>query len=290
MSSVTAETIELYQQLIPSISCGIAVAALLLYDALLCIDREWRLIWRKPRSVASALYFVNRYLPIVWNVLPLFTIYVVSDKVCPALIWSEIVVSCVSLLGPAVFAFLRMYALSGKSKVLSGVTLVLSLAPFLVTISVVYRESITEALVSLTLASRTSLVLANLLVVAVTWRTTLRSVQMLRDALQQPSLHQVLLQSGSIYFCTLTALYTLDVALEARQISSAGSGGSYVTVFLDPLASILNSRFLLDLRETDERLVAGGSSVSQGTVEFAGVDVLSGQLPSFLEPADDPPE
>ncbi|KAI0351085.1 hypothetical protein OH77DRAFT_1430099 [Trametes cingulata] len=304
-ASLDAQIVQLYQQLIPNISCGIAVSVLLIYDTILCSDRECRLIWRKPKSIASSLYFVNRYLPIVWNVLPLFTIHPVSDKVCLALIWSQIIISCLSLLGPAAFASLRVYALTEKSKVLSGATLVLSLAPFLITISVLYRYRIvnyappinctsvnTESAslrLSVTLASRAAQILADLIVIAVTWRTTLKSVKMLTVTLRRPSLHQVLLQNGSVYFCTLASLYVLDVALEVHQISSVGQSGSYVTAFLDPLASILSSRFLLDLREIDEKLVVGGSSLSQGSLHFAGADVLSGQLPPFLGPADDLP-
>ncbi|KAI0365857.1 hypothetical protein BV20DRAFT_1056130 [Pilatotrama ljubarskyi] len=303
--SSAAETIELYQQLIPNISCGIAVSVLLLYDTLLCADRESRLIWQRSKSVASALYFVNRYLPIVWNVLPLFTIYPVSDErylSSPRLL-PHIIISCLSLLGPAVFASLRVYALSEKSKALSAVTLVLSLAPFLITTTLLYRYRIVNYPAPInctsintetpttklayyvhpaTLASRACQILADLLVIGVTWRTTFQSVQMLQDTLRRPSLHQVLLQNGSIYFCTLASLYILDVALEVHQISSIGQGGSYVTAFLDPLSSILNSRFLLDLREIDEKLVAGGSSVSQGSLHFAGADLQpSVQLPSF---------
>ncbi|KAI0669085.1 hypothetical protein C8Q78DRAFT_229599 [Trametes maxima] len=58
---------------------GCAVSALLVYDWLLTFDREVRLIWRRPRTGASVLYFFTRYIIIVENMVDNITIYPVSD-------------------------------------------------------------------------------------------------------------------------------------------------------------------------------------------------------------------
>ncbi|EIW56801.1 uncharacterized protein TRAVEDRAFT_49623 [Trametes versicolor FP-101664 SS1] len=45
-----------------------------------------------------------------------------------------------NLIGPAVFTTLRIYVLSGKNRILGGVALVLSMAPFLINASTAYQQ------------------------------------------------------------------------------------------------------------------------------------------------------
>ncbi|KAI0351222.1 hypothetical protein OH77DRAFT_1430026 [Trametes cingulata] len=58
-----------------------------------------------------------------------------------------------------------------------------------------------------------------------TWRVTYQSVRLMRDTGLdgRPSLHQTLLQSGSIYFCVLAALNTTQIILTGLQVCAEWS-------------------------------------------------------------------
>lgn len=56
--------------------------ALLLYDVVLTLGREYQYIWRSPKSwVSRALYVLNRYTVLLYNILNLGTIPPMSDTV-----------------------------------------------------------------------------------------------------------------------------------------------------------------------------------------------------------------
>ncbi|OJT06148.1 hypothetical protein TRAPUB_3083 [Trametes pubescens] len=60
---------------------------------------------------------------------------------------------------------------------------------------------------------------------------------------------------------------------------------SYAAGFIDPISSILNSRFLLALRETNARLEGADASISALSLNTGSTDVLragSPELPPFL--------
>ncbi|KAI0780910.1 hypothetical protein BD413DRAFT_500989, partial [Trametes elegans] len=59
---------------------------------------------------------------------------------CLAVGWLGTVIERLVLLGPAAFTTLRVWALSGKKKPITGAVLVLSLGPFVVNTSTLYQE------------------------------------------------------------------------------------------------------------------------------------------------------
>ncbi|KAI0364041.1 hypothetical protein BV20DRAFT_974917 [Pilatotrama ljubarskyi] len=290
-----------YRGVWPLNTCAVAVATLVCFDTLLCLDQEVQLIWSNATSFASLVYMANRYMSVIATILAVTSIDPLSDKACVVSSWVATVFAGLSEIGPAVLASMRLYALSGRKKVLCGVTLVLSLMPFIINACTVYQarfvndpppeDCIREEggdpalVVTLTCVARVSLIIADVLVAVMTWRVTYQSIRLMRDTGLggRPSLHQTLLQSGArIAQLVLAALNTTQIILTGLQIVNPAGHGGYVTFFIDPLSSILNSRFVLNLRETNEKLSAGGSSVSQGTLHFADRPD-STQRPSFVD-------
>ncbi|KAI0351129.1 hypothetical protein OH77DRAFT_1430149 [Trametes cingulata] len=130
-SGEAAAIVELYEAQFTIQYIVIAITALLWQDVLLCLGAEIRFIWLgRPTSLASVLYFFNRYILPLSYVLSLATISPVSSNSCTSLYWSEEALELLARLGPAVFTALRAFALSG-SKLLCGIALILGLAPFL---------------------------------------------------------------------------------------------------------------------------------------------------------------
>ncbi|KAI0351130.1 hypothetical protein OH77DRAFT_972222 [Trametes cingulata] len=121
------------------------------------------------------------------------------------------------------------------------------------------------------------------------------------------------MDAGSVYFCALLSLGIVEIALQLLQVwernairrfvyqssvtfnkhqitfpESLQADVGYASLFIDPLSNILTSRFLLDLRAANDKLTAGGASVSAGSLQFAGADILSGQLQPFVSFTEDP--
>ncbi|KAI0640958.1 hypothetical protein C8Q79DRAFT_425241 [Trametes meyenii] len=135
---------------------------------------------------------------------------------------------------------------------------------------------LTLRLYLVTLLSRASLIVSDLVVIAVTWATMYRSSRLVRGVVRGPTFHQVMLQNGSIYFVVLVSLNALHITLTALSIKLPLASESYVTTFIDPVTSILISRFLLNLRETSEQPEVQGAS------SFNADGGYSPELPSFL--------
>ncbi|KAI0365860.1 hypothetical protein BV20DRAFT_1098346 [Pilatotrama ljubarskyi] len=186
-----------------------AFPVLLLWDIVLCLDMEIQLVWQNPKSIASLLYILNRYFPLIDGFLTIATFPSMSDEVplirdirsCLALGWSIVVIGVFISRQRQVFAVLRIYALSGRNKSLSGITLLLSLAPFLINLQLQCSfhcgTPLREHLV--TLLWRISAILADLMVIAATWRASYRNLRVLQEISGRPSLHQVLLQNGKLF-------------------------------------------------------------------------------------------
>ncbi|KAI0780909.1 hypothetical protein BD413DRAFT_500979 [Trametes elegans] len=75
MASSSAAVVQLYQEIF-------AAASMFLYDTLLNLDREIRLVWRSPGNAAALLYLFNRYLTVVQLYLGLRGIAPMSDNRC----------------------------------------------------------------------------------------------------------------------------------------------------------------------------------------------------------------
>ncbi|KAL1937376.1 hypothetical protein VTO73DRAFT_13782 [Trametes versicolor] len=126
-STVIAETIYAYQETRKENTINVVAATLLAYDALLCIGKELRYVWQSPNTpptFSQILYLSNRYIPILWNVLYLGAIGKLSDTQRSALVLAS-VVGVLAALGPASFVTLRVYALSERNKISTGVVLLL---------------------------------------------------------------------------------------------------------------------------------------------------------------------
>ncbi|KAH9852819.1 hypothetical protein C2E23DRAFT_134565 [Lenzites betulinus] len=70
----------LYQFMRTANTCGIAATVMLVYDYVLCLDREYQYVWRSRKSKASRLvYLYIRYISLLEYVTGLVTIPPVSD-------------------------------------------------------------------------------------------------------------------------------------------------------------------------------------------------------------------
>ncbi|KAI0657901.1 hypothetical protein C8Q70DRAFT_1055281 [Cubamyces menziesii] len=222
----------------------------------------------------------------------------------------------------AAFSTLRTFALSRGNWVLAMLVLLLSAVPLGVNFSqyhwlVVYNDpmlgcgkSSTVTLETaknspvdksqqeflflirpriVTIASRTCLMVADIIVLVVTWMSTLATLRLTDMALKgKPTFARMLLRDGTIYFSILLVLNTLHLTFTMLSITSdALSPVSYFTTFTEPITAVLVSRFLLNLQEVNQynHRSAPASLTQSITLDFASRVV--GSLGSSLESSDD---
>ncbi|EIW57029.1 uncharacterized protein TRAVEDRAFT_49841 [Trametes versicolor FP-101664 SS1] len=210
MSSVSASDaglISFYQDTRTINNVDVAIAMFLAYDALLCIDKEIQYVWRSPktsRKLSPIIYMYNRYMALLRILVVLSLVSPVSDA-------PQIFALIIPITLPALTT-LRVYALSGKNKTVTGVVLLLR----------------------------------------------------------------------NVYFCTLVSLNIVEMTMAILTVLARPYEIENVFLpLIDPISSILNSRFLLELYETTAHRERGGPSLSSFSLDF-GQAFPSGGAPSDL--------
>ncbi|TBU57452.1 hypothetical protein BD310DRAFT_821614, partial [Dichomitus squalens] len=137
-----------------------------------------------------------------------------------------------------------------------------------------------------TLASRFSLILADLVGLYITWYRTHETIRIahrnrMSGGHNKPTFSFTLLRDGTIYFSTLLILNGLNVAFTMSSVSTpsqyhrtclkssqvAGNDAlepsNLISVFEEPLTAILTSRFLINLQKVKRRLEDSSRSLSK---------------------------
>ncbi|KAI0640699.1 hypothetical protein C8Q79DRAFT_921141, partial [Trametes meyenii] len=228
---------------------------LLAYEFLITFGREVELFWKRGVTGASMLFFVNRYLPLVFHIYQMTTSRTMSDK--------------------AIFSGLRAFALSGRDWPLALLAFLLSLVPVGLNLSQYHWLAAVNDESGFTISSRVSLIIADALVIGITWYSTYRTNCLFVARGNPTSFAQILQRHGKI----LLVLNSLHLAFALREFATDGiEPASYVTLFTEPITAILISRFLLDLQGVNHSAVAmvdssapGTSTDQRGTIIFARV-------------------
>ncbi|KAI0653703.1 hypothetical protein C8Q70DRAFT_1059115 [Cubamyces menziesii] len=282
-SADVAELIEEYQGMFDYNAIGYACLALLVYDWLTSLGQESVVIWSKPKTAASALYIFSRYTVLLSNVIALLAGFpgILITEVCHDY-YSITCGAQLFLSSHRVFSALRVYALTQKNKPLSAVVLVLGLGPFVVNMAAIYQinfyfddagcqaffvstytinimqpgYTLRRRLLTLSalvvVFARAPLILSDLIVVIVTWFVSYKVVRLAKNTIKGPTLHQVMLGNGTLYFLCLMVLNILQIMFYVLSIF-AFLTESYISEALDPLSSILICHFILNLRQVDNQ-------------------------------------
>ncbi|KAL7280949.1 hypothetical protein ACG7TL_005898 [Trametes sanguinea] len=297
-----AEIIAFYESVFVNTCCPIAVLAFLTYEYLITFDSEVGLFWRSKFTGASALFLINRYWPLLVNILNITSSARMSDQSCDSYVKALQTIELLQYFPWAAFSALRTYALSRGNRALSILVFFLSIVPMGVNFSqyhwlvVINDPTIgcsksstisAEMAKRLTIASRTCLIAADVIVLLVTWTSTFGTIRIADAALKgRPSFVRLLVRDGTIYFIILLILNTLHLTFTMLSITNdALSPVSYFTTFTEPITAVLVSRFLLNLQEVNQynqRSSLSTVSLTQSvTLDFASRIV--GSLGSSLE-------
>ncbi|TFK79019.1 hypothetical protein K466DRAFT_506330, partial [Polyporus arcularius HHB13444] len=277
--------------------------ALLVFEWAITFGREVDLYWRDKFSVATILFLLNRYMPIVYIASSFAGGLVTSDAVSDASrIVSSIALDLLQYVPWTLFSTLRVYAICGRRWYLAAPILLFSGFPIILNLLHYHWEhgeiipvlgcvglstlppELSIMYVLITIVSRSSLIMADALVVLFTWLATYNSVRIDELRMNLPTFSKLLLVDGTFYFVILTVLHAMHLVLTILSIAVADSQTSYIIAFTEPITAIFVSRFLMNLQAVKRRNQHQQSLDSfQPSVEFSRV---LGAIESTLRPDD----
>ncbi|KAM5541377.1 hypothetical protein V8D89_004931 [Ganoderma adspersum] len=286
-------------------SLNFAAIALVFYEYIITLQDEVAYFWGRRFTCSSFLFYSNRYLVLAYSVALLGGTgsFTKDAKVVPPsnLVWKSHLLgypsSCsqwsngvrameiLSYVPWAALSSLRVYALSRRALSLAVPVFILSIVPVCINFadfrwtrfvsdtlwgcSQAVLESSRLSIMSLlpcptiispmhrtvTIVSRISLIVADLVVIVTTWTCT-------------------------FCFVTLLLLNVLHLAFCASSVvpSSPGSHISDVVVFIEPITSILMSRFMLGLQAAIGRTSAYSESDAPANATSLTFEKVVGSL------------
>ncbi|RPD73018.1 hypothetical protein L226DRAFT_536849 [Lentinus tigrinus ALCF2SS1-7] len=296
-----------FQSVITGNYCTFAASTLMCLEYFTHLPKEIDLFWKGRLTGASVLFLTNRYLSLLSQILAHQN--PTSDKSCAITVKAYWAINLLPFFCWAVFSASRTYVLAPPRLRwwLGMLVLFLSSVPIGInftsyhwlssTVTMLPRPQCIDEVIQplqldrdLTIISRTSFIVADLVVLGVTWHGTYRTVQLgneLKHTYSGTLLRDGM--SGTTYFLALTVLNVLHLLLSMLSIDVLDlSSLSMVTIFTEPIASILVSRFLLDLQEVHQYRVdpqLSSMSVGQGSLRFA--TRVIGSLGESLPPPGD---
>ncbi|KAH9927908.1 uncharacterized protein BXZ73DRAFT_48710 [Epithele typhae] len=295
-----------------------SATVILIYEYVITFDREVLLFWSRRLSPASMLFFVNRYLPLIGNLMSIFSNIQMSDEVnvcrlgsnhghdcnltpafsCTRYMQVASAFDILNLVPSAIFSCLRTFALT-RSKPLAGLVLALSIVPFGLNMSQYgfNIRGLDDSLIGCTniltrvahvfstvvIISRSCTIISDAILIWVTWKTLPRQGLAFATHIKGsvPSFSSILMINGTIYFAVLLILNVLHLAFTLSSVfNNPGALTSNLSQFTLPLTAVLISRFLMGLQEANRATVRVGA--------VSGDDALAMSMTSAVVWAGDP--
>lgn len=265
-----------------------------IHEFIITLDQEVTVVWMRDNklSLGSILLVSTRWCVVLTAIMvPFPTSTMTSCKI--QLIASRFFL-CAGFAQVAVFSALRVSAIWGRNWLLFLVVSVLGLVPVVPNAYVVATWTYSfdtgsciattrlslRTIVILGLITRVSVIIADVLVLVLTWVKTYEQVVSARRLGQTMSVSICLLRDGTIYFVILLAL-NLFALLTVTTLTSK-------SVFDTPVVTIppiLVSRFILNLRQVDGN---GGTRTDGRLPDFSApqFEVADSVFGNFGEPLE----
>ncbi|KAI0737630.1 hypothetical protein C8Q80DRAFT_1212300 [Daedaleopsis nitida] len=300
----------------PTVNVTWQVHTLLVYEWSITVGEEIELFWNAPLTGATVLFLINRYCPILnWILswLPVLNTEL-SCRIVASLGYGLAILQYAPWAGEsaeiepkiappfsiAAFAAIRAYAISDRRWSLAALVWLFSCMPIVVNLvqtrwlSVDLKAilpppfeilcAVGEKDMPILVKTMSSLIISDGIVIAVTWLTMRRTIQLSEIRVNEPSFSRVFLVNGKRHRAVLLCLNVLDFILAILQITEqvVQGGGSYVILFVEPMTTILISRFLLELqavrRRTQHQSSLGSNSEASIIVQRA-IGCMDCELP-----------
>ncbi|KAI0338174.1 hypothetical protein BDW22DRAFT_1363306 [Trametopsis cervina] len=257
----------------------VACFALFLFDVFITLSQEVEVIWSRKLTPTSWLYACARYGGVAWSILSLIS--PTNRQSCFAVTVISDILEAFQFLTLAWFSALRVYALSEHRLWFSGLVFILSIVPFCIEIYGTTTQNIQFNTATLrctaaemassavafrfSLSARLLMILADIIVLLLTWYRTYGTYQIVKEARFKTSFALLLLRDGTGYFIIILLLNILPLLAQAGKLGLALS--VLVTLF-QQATSMLIYRFLHNLRLAD-------TVQHPGTLDFPSIPLFA---------------
>ncbi|TBU43827.1 hypothetical protein BD309DRAFT_959745 [Dichomitus squalens] len=294
-SQIIADTISNY--------CVYSTIALFLYDSVITTANEVHCFWGRKLTGAAVLFWLNKYIAMLYFVWGLTTSFNSPLKV-PAGDYSYLIAEQASLaiaqllfLVWAALAGIRVYGLR-KNWIISAAVFLLSAAPAGVNFSAYLYGFVAQdvpllgGVVSdsspLTIVKLSCLIASDCLVISATWFALSRRYNTRDIGERRGTISGVLLLDGEHHLEILALLNSLHFMFTMLSLDIvAFQNVSYITAFTTPLSTVLVSRFLLHLQSANLRSIDMSSSQPTTSQESSVVfERVVGSLGATILPND----
>ncbi|EMD31160.1 hypothetical protein CERSUDRAFT_89274 [Gelatoporia subvermispora B] len=259
-----AETLSYVSTAVIANYCSVAAACFVIYDHVCTMSREVDLMWGRKMSGAIFLYHMNRSLILLWTatnlVISFLSPVTVSSYVVSLYMGYAFELSLFVIW--AVFSGMRVYALSKGNWPLTVIVILLSLVPVgsnayysysgnhweIVTLPFLgdqcldFQDVSEATYIRAEIITRVCAMLADAIVLSVTWSSTYVTVLSARQRNVSTPLMSLLFRDGTLYFLGLLSLNALNIAGWTSNVFI------YAAQLSMPLSSAIITHFLLNLR------------------------------------------
>ncbi|TCD65330.1 hypothetical protein EIP91_002816 [Steccherinum ochraceum] len=264
-------------------ACAMASVAVTAYDTLLTFPQEVECIWRRRFDFVTALFFSQRYMTLLGNILGLIQPTYPTVEVCRMMVVLSYITSALGYLGVALFTTLRIWAISDRQWMPTLLVFVLSmLVPAFNFYEYMQPQKIfvlegqcaieftamlsKEAGRILSLSLRSSVIVTDLIVLVLTW---MKTSYICRPSFMQSesTITGRLLRDGTVYF---GFLLFLNLSILLMDVAAPNFQGSTPLVYIhDAVTANLVARFILDLRSDSTSPGSETASQDYSTIQFA---------------------
>lgn len=213
-----------------SIFCQLAASALVLYEHVATFSQEVQLMWFAKTSLATVLFFINRYVLLLSATLSMLEVFNVSRNARKVLLVSQGICVIVSLATWAVFVMFRVYVMTARKWRPTILSLLLGLVPFAVNLAALAESCVVPGLAPdigpnigfvlkaplvtshiFAILARASSILSDALVLVITFFGIQNVFTRAHTRMSRPLTS--LVRYGMLYFIALLLLNCLDMAL-----------------------------------------------------------------------------
>ncbi|EKM57660.1 uncharacterized protein PHACADRAFT_251424 [Phanerochaete carnosa HHB-10118-sp] len=250
-----------YSQYLVQQDCFLAVSCLVFYEFVITIGDEINIVWKRPVTVSAVLLGSLRWCMVLTIILQLIP---ETPNACAPLNILGYVFLLIGFLQTAVFSALRVFAIWNRSYLWSLIVFALSMVSFVmnlidaaVTKYVILEEPIWGAVCAseypfsvrttniLIYSTRGSVILADTIVLVLTWIKTFRHWRNARRVNLGVSLTTCLLRDGqALLAINIAELVTFDPATDTSPVGA----------FITSLPLVLINRFMINLRTVDSEM------------------------------------
>ncbi|OSX61480.1 hypothetical protein POSPLADRAFT_1144222 [Postia placenta MAD-698-R-SB12] len=273
--------------------------SLFVYDSIISFNLEWRAVWSRKISGATALYLALRHVTLLNLIADIIALTVTSYLISEL---AAVGSTCGIYLAQAVqrshatrltaFASIRVYAIDGRRWTKAAIVMMLGLVPVAINIygaskTIMYcaaEVSGDEFSVSISKANISCVLVSNLLVVVATWQAT-RAGRGVTAWSSRGSLTAVLFRDGTVHFALVVGLNAANIVVALLLEESID-----LSIPVELISTVVLCRFFLNLRQFSNPNTNNSSESSHASSFASFASRIIGNLGEMLEDEPQAPD